>query len=98
MAGIGFVVAVIAANVLLLHAGARPLSPRQTSEAEFTILSPTEIDSYKPYAFYASTGYCSPSATLTWSCGGKRRPISYLYICSDAPLQRIAMLIRLSSQ
>ncbi|KAJ3743759.1 lipase class 3 family protein [Lentinula detonsa] len=32
-------------------------------------LSTAQITAYRPYTFYASTGYCSPSTTINWSCG-----------------------------
>lgn len=28
-----------------------------------------QIHTFKPYSFYASTGYCPPAETLAWSCG-----------------------------
>jgi len=34
-----------------------------------TTLTTTQISAFEPYAFYASTGYCSPSTTINWSCG-----------------------------
>ncbi|GAW07198.1 lipase class 3 family protein [Lentinula edodes] len=39
------------------------------SRQAITALSTAQIESYKPYTFYASTGYCSPSTTINWSCG-----------------------------
>ncbi|GLB41590.1 putative alpha beta-hydrolase [Lyophyllum shimeji] len=44
---------------------ASPLVPRQS----ITTLNAAQIASYKPYTYFASAAYCSPSATLTWSCG-----------------------------
>ncbi|KAJ3993044.1 lipase class 3 family protein [Lentinula boryana] len=32
-------------------------------------LSTAQIAAYRPYTFYASAGYCSPSTTINWSCG-----------------------------
>ncbi|TFK48453.1 alpha/beta-hydrolase [Heliocybe sulcata] len=32
-------------------------------------LSTTQIGTYKPYTWYASAAYCSPSTTINWSCG-----------------------------
>ncbi|CAL1714447.1 unnamed protein product [Somion occarium] len=50
----------------LVHAAPTvDLEKRQT----ITALSAAQIASFKPFTFYASTGYCQPSATLTWSCG-----------------------------
>ncbi|KAI0039820.1 lipase [Auriscalpium vulgare] len=34
-----------------------------------TTLSTDEIGAFKPFTFFASTAYCNPSETLTWSCG-----------------------------
>ncbi|KAK0489329.1 alpha/beta-hydrolase [Armillaria novae-zelandiae] len=34
-----------------------------------TVLTAAEITAFKPYTFFASTGYCEPDATLTWDCG-----------------------------
>jgi len=34
-----------------------------------TAISSSQIASYLPYTYYASAGYCTPSETLTWSCG-----------------------------
>lgn len=34
-----------------------------------TTVSATEIDSFTPYSFFASAGYCAASKTLTWTCG-----------------------------
>lgn len=53
-----------------LHAGlALPtsISPR----ASITDLSTTQISSFKPYTFYASTAYCNAAETLAWNCGAK---------------------------
>jgi hypothetical protein len=36
-----------------------------------TTLSADQISPYKPYTWFASTGYCSPATTITWTCGGK---------------------------
>ena len=34
-----------------------------------TPLNPTQISSFRPYTYFASIGYCHPSATSDWSCG-----------------------------
>ncbi|KAI0684506.1 Alpha/Beta hydrolase protein [Cytidiella melzeri] len=44
---------------------ARPLLPRQA----ISPLSASAIAAFAPYTHYASTAYCTPSTTLTWSCG-----------------------------
>ena len=41
-----------------------------TNRQAITTLSSAEIETYKPYTFYAATAYCQPSLTLSWSCGG----------------------------
>ena len=35
-----------------------------------TPLSSTQIESFRPFTFYAAAAYCLPSQTLSWSCGG----------------------------
>lgn len=35
----------------------------------FTPLSSSQIAAFKPYSFYASTGYCLASQTIAWDCG-----------------------------
>ena len=56
--------AVLAALFALVAAS--PLERRQS----ITTLSPAQVNSYTPYTHYASTGYCSASSTINWSCGG----------------------------
>ncbi|KAJ4473289.1 lipase [Lentinula edodes] len=34
-----------------------------------TTLTTAQIEVYKPYTYYASAGYCSPTTTINWSCG-----------------------------
>ncbi|KAI0734043.1 Alpha/Beta hydrolase protein [Fomitopsis betulina] len=34
-----------------------------------TTLSASQISAFTPYTWYASTGYCAASKTLSWSCG-----------------------------
>lgn len=34
-----------------------------------TALSTAQIDTFTPYTWYASTGYCSAAETLAWDCG-----------------------------
>ena len=41
------------------------LQTRQT----ITALGSSQISAFKPYSYYASTGYCEPTATLAWNCG-----------------------------
>lgn len=39
--------------------------------ASITTYSSTQITTFKPFTYFASAGYCNPSATINWSCGGK---------------------------
>ncbi|KAF8623158.1 hypothetical protein AX17_007546 [Amanita inopinata Kibby_2008] len=48
-----------------LSIGASPLKPRQT----ITALTTTQIEFFRPYTHFASTAYCQPSTTITWTCG-----------------------------
>ncbi|KAF9050948.1 Alpha/Beta hydrolase protein [Rhodocollybia butyracea] len=44
-------------------------SPAVQVRQAITTLSTAQIDAFTPYAFFANTGYCSPSTTISWSCG-----------------------------
>ncbi|KLO06115.1 alpha/beta-hydrolase [Schizopora paradoxa] len=44
-------------------------SPELVDRASITTLSSDTVDSYKPYAFYSSTAYCSPESIMNWDCG-----------------------------
>ena len=57
----------LAALVALLPAALA--APTLDARASITALSTTQISSFKPFTHYASTAYCNPSTTLTWSCG-----------------------------
>ena len=39
------------------------------SRQSITTVSQSQIASYTPYSYYASAGYCSASATISWTCG-----------------------------
>lgn len=39
------------------------------SRQSVTQLTAAQVSSYKPYTYYAGAAYCSPSKTLTWTCG-----------------------------
>lgn len=41
---------------------------RQDSD-QITNLTQAHIASFKPYTHYASTAYCQPDTTLSWTCG-----------------------------
>ena len=45
-----------------------PLARRQSTSA-ITALSTTQITAFRPYTHYASTAFCSPNVTRTWTCG-----------------------------
>ncbi|KIM90201.1 hypothetical protein PILCRDRAFT_175031 [Piloderma croceum F 1598] len=44
-------------------------APSLLSRQSITTLSNSQIDAFTPYTWFASTGYCQASDTLTWSCG-----------------------------
>ncbi|EKM50556.1 uncharacterized protein PHACADRAFT_152637 [Phanerochaete carnosa HHB-10118-sp] len=44
-------------------------APSLEARQSITPLSTATIESFKPFTFYASTAYCQPSETLTWTCG-----------------------------
>ncbi|KAI0642037.1 lipase [Trametes meyenii] len=64
----GAALATVALSSLVAAAPAtttRDLDRRQS----ITTLSAAQIASFTPYTHYASTGYCSASTTINWSCG-----------------------------
>ncbi|KAI9567106.1 Alpha/Beta hydrolase protein [Boletus coccyginus] len=44
-------------------------SPNLSAKESITALTTTQIDSFTPYTYYASTGYCTPAQTIAWNCG-----------------------------
>jgi len=42
-----------------------PVKARQS----INTLTTSQINAFKPYAWYANTGYCSANETINWSCG-----------------------------
>lgn len=40
-----------------------------TTRQSITGLTTSQIDSYTPYTYYASAGYCTAAQTLAWDCG-----------------------------
>lgn len=55
---------------LLVAAGVHGApNPAIKARQAITALSADQIHAFKPFTFYASTGYCNPSVTATWSCG-----------------------------
>ncbi|KAI8996479.1 Alpha/Beta hydrolase protein [Trametes punicea] len=53
----------------LVSAAPAPDAVRLRPRQSITTLSTSAITSYTPYTWYASAGYCSASATATWTCG-----------------------------
>lgn len=39
------------------------------ADASITVIPTSQVDAFTPYTHYASTGYCNPSVTKTWTCG-----------------------------
>ena len=44
-------------------------APALQTRQSITTLSTSQIEVFKPFTFFASAGYCQPSATLAWNCG-----------------------------
>jgi len=44
-------------------------APGLRSRQSITALSTSQINTYTPYTWYASTGYCSAASTIAWDCG-----------------------------
>ncbi|KAH0836865.1 Alpha/Beta hydrolase protein [Lanmaoa asiatica] len=44
-------------------------SPALFGRQSITALTTTQIDTFTPYTYYASAGYCTPTQTLAWNCG-----------------------------
>jgi hypothetical protein len=55
----------LALLTLAVSASAVPLEARQAISA----LSTSQITAFRPFTNYASTAYCNPTTTLTWTCG-----------------------------
>lgn len=51
---------------LLVAAAPSPVNKRQDT---ITALSAEEVAAFRPYSYYANTGYCKPNLTIDWSCG-----------------------------
>jgi hypothetical protein len=45
------------------------LASASLSRPTFNTLQPTQVLSFRPYAYYASAGYCKPNTILSWTCG-----------------------------
>lgn len=57
----GFIASALAAPALAPSLAAK--------RASVTTLTTAQISALTPYTYYASTGYCTPAATLAWTCG-----------------------------
>ncbi|KAI5987111.1 Alpha/Beta hydrolase protein [Pisolithus albus] len=49
--------------------GASYIGAITATDQSITILDSSQIDSYTPYTYYASAGYCNATQTLAWDCG-----------------------------
>ncbi|KAM5544767.1 hypothetical protein V8D89_001665 [Ganoderma adspersum] len=52
-----------------IHRRSPSRSRSDSTTAAITPLSQTQIASFRPYTHYASTAFCPPNATQTWTCG-----------------------------
>ncbi|KAJ3487874.1 hypothetical protein NLI96_g3231 [Meripilus lineatus] len=59
----------IAFFATFLVAHALPTTPDLVPRQAITSLTAAQISAFKPFTRYASTAYCNPSTTRTWSCG-----------------------------
>lgn len=55
--------------VALLVGAVVDAAPNLQKRQSITTLSSSQVSAFTPYTWYASAGYCSPSTTLTWTCG-----------------------------
>ena len=56
-----------------------------------TALSASQVAAFKPFSYYAATGYCKPAAVLNKSCGGEHQSLHSLVNTSLIILKLIAM-------
>jgi len=61
-----FSVSILSLGLGFLAIASAAVLPRQGA---VTALSAAQISAFKPYSFFASSAYCSPSTTINWSCG-----------------------------
>ena len=57
-------------STALLGVAAVQAFPNLSSRQSITALTTAQISAFTPYTYYASAGYCTPSQTLAWNCGG----------------------------
>ncbi|KAI6112577.1 Alpha/Beta hydrolase protein [Pisolithus sp. B1] len=75
-----------------------------TTGQSITILDSSQVDSYTPYTYYASAGYCNATQTLSWDCGtncdanpdfipiaagGNGDSVQYWYVGYDPSLETV---------
>ncbi|KAN0088316.1 hypothetical protein V8E55_005373 [Tylopilus felleus] len=53
----------------LLGIAAVQASPTLVSSQTITALATSQIDAFSPYTYFAKAAYCTPSTTISWSCG-----------------------------
>ncbi|KAF8882766.1 Alpha/Beta hydrolase protein [Gymnopilus junonius] len=53
----------------LSYVKAAPAASGLSKRQSITALTTTQISTFKPFTFFASTAYCNPSTTINWSCG-----------------------------
>jgi hypothetical protein len=59
-------------NSLFKLAHAAPaISSELNTRQSFVTLSPVQISTLKPFAFFAASAYCNVAKTSNWSCGRK---------------------------
>jgi len=63
----GFIVSALLCAFSLVNA--LPVEDLE-QRASVTALTTAQITPYRPFTHFASTAYCNPSVTKTWTCGG----------------------------
>jgi len=66
------------AIAILLGAATVNASPSLNARQSITALTTSQIDTYTPYTYYASAGYCTNVQTLAWDCGSESSHTSVL--------------------
>ena len=65
----GFLAFFGALGLSVLPASAAPVLQSKRQADNITALSTAQVSAFRPYSYYATTGYCRPNETITWSCG-----------------------------
>ncbi|EIW87351.1 lipase [Coniophora puteana RWD-64-598 SS2] len=88
----------------LALAGLAAASPAPLRRDSISALGTSTINSFTPYSYFASAGYCAPAATLAWNCGtncdnnpgfkpiasgGNGDSVQYWYVGYDPALNEI---------